>query len=250
MHAAGGHLSTAADLARYLVAHLNGGRIDGRQALPEGPIHATHQKQTDQDRAFGPYRRTGWALGWDIGVYDGELILHRFGDFTGFRSHVSFLPERGLGVVVLVNGSPAASLLSDLVATYIYERLLDRPQVGPRFKDRLAAYSKQVGEAKAAIAEEAAARAARPQQTPLPLAAYAGTYESFALGKMTWTVLDGRLRVGMGVAGCDAEAFDGPKNKFRMELTGRGEVVTFGVPPGAAEPARLQYAGYTFERVR
>ncbi len=250
MHAAGGHLSTAADLARYLAAHLSGGRLDGRQALPEGPINATHQQQTDQDRTFGPYRRTGWALGWDIGAYDGEVILHRFGDFTGFRSHMSFLPQRGLGVAVLVNGSPAASPLSDLVATYIYERLLDRPQVGQRFGERLAAFAKQVEEAKAAIAKEAATRAARPQQTPLPLAAYTGTYDNITLGRMTWTLGAGRLRVDMGVAGCEAEVYDGPKHRFRVELTGRGEVVAFGVPPGAAVPARLQYAGATFERIR
>ena len=84
MHAAGGHLSTAPDLARYLVAQVNGGRIDGKQALPEGVIHATHRQQIEQNRDFGSFHRFGWGLGWDLATYDGETVLQRFGGFSGF----------------------------------------------------------------------------------------------------------------------------------------------------------------------
>jgi CubicO group peptidase (beta-lactamase class C family) len=250
MHAAGGHVSSANDLARYLVAQLNGGKINGRQALPEAVINATHQQQTEQDRMYGPYHRTGWALGWDIGTYDGEVLFHRFGGFSGFHSHVSFMPQPGIGVVVLVNGGDAASPLSDLVATYIYQRLLDRPNVAATFDENLTAYAKRLETGKAAVAKNAAARAARPQQIPLPLKAYTGTYESFALGKMIWTMAGNHLHVTMGAASSDVEVYDGTKNQFRVELTGNGEIVTFGVQDGASVPPRLIYSGYTFERSR
>jgi CubicO group peptidase (beta-lactamase class C family) len=249
MHAAGGHVSSANDLARYLVAHLNGGRIDGRQALPEQAVHATHLQQTVQDRVFGPYHRTGWALGWDIADYDGELMLHRFGGFAGFRPHVSFMPHHNIGVVVLVNGGDAASFLSDIVATYIYERILQRPDVNARFDQRLAEYTKNLEAGKAALAKEKEKRAARQQPTQLPLESYTGTYESLAYGRMIWKLTSGQLHVSLGVASSAAEVYDASKNMFRVELTGSGDVVTFAVPQGANAPRRLLYNGYTFLRV-
>ena len=248
MHAAGGHVSTAKDLARYLILQLNEGKIDGAQVFPKAAIEATHQKQTDQDRIFGSFHRTGWALGWDIGTYGNDVVFHRFGGFSGFFSHVSFMPEHGIGVVVLVNGGDAASRLSDLIATYIYERLLEQPNVASKFDDALNAYVKQLESAKSAIAKKAAERASRQQETALPLNAYTGTYTSFALGDMVWTTAGNRLHVKMGAASSDVEVYDASKNQFRVELTGSGEIVTFGVPAGANAPARLMYSGYTFNR--
>jgi CubicO group peptidase (beta-lactamase class C family) len=249
MHAAGGHVSSANDLARYLVAHLNGGKIDGHQALPQEAVNRTHVQQTDQDRTFGPYHRTGWALGWDIGDYEGELLLHRFGGFAGFRPHVSFMPKHGIGVVVLVNGGGSASPLSDVVATYIYERLLDRPNIRARFDQRLMEYSKKLEERKAALVKEKEKRTASQQKTRVPLDSYTGVYESLALGRMTWNLADDRLHVTMGVASSVAEVYDPSKNMFRVELTGSGEVVTFAIPDGTTQPERLLYGGYTFQRI-
>lgn len=250
MHAAGGHLSSAKDLSRYLAAHMNGGRIDGKQALPEAPVNGTHVQQTDQDRMFGSFKRTGWALGWDIGDYDGERLLSRFGGFSGFFSHVSFMPEHGIGVVILVNSGATSTLLSDLVATYIYSRLLSRPGLDQLFAEKLTEYSKKLDERKIALAKEETTRAARPQKTPLPLSSYAGTYENVALGRMVWTLNEDHLQVKMGAASSDAEVFDGPKNMFRVELTGGGEVVTFAPPSQTALPDRFIFAGYTFQRIK
>lgn len=41
----------------------------------------------------------------------------------GFRSHVSFMPDRGVGVIVLTNASGAGSTLADAVATSVYDVL-------------------------------------------------------------------------------------------------------------------------------
>jgi CubicO group peptidase (beta-lactamase class C family) len=248
MHAAGGHVSSANDLARYLVVQLNAGHIDGEQVLPEAAIRTTHEKQTDQDRVFGSYHRTGWALGWDIGTYENDVLFHRFGGFAGFFSHLSFMPEHGIGVVVLVNGGDAGSMLSELVANYIYERMLEHRNVESKFDDALTAYVKRLEGAKTSIAKKAAERAARSQTTSLSLKAYTGTYNSFALGEMIWTMAGNHLHVKMGAASSDVEIYDAQKNEFRVELTGSGEIVTFGVSSGEHAPERLVYSGYTFQR--
>ena len=250
MQAAGGHVSTANDFARYLLAHLNGGRIGGRQVLPESAIRATHHQQIEQDRNVGSFHWFGGGLGWDLATYNGETVLMRFGGFRGFDSHVSFMPEHSIGVVILGNGSGGSVIVSNTIATYTYERLLAEPnrreqtavQQWKMFREKAEAYIIR-------RAEDLTRRRARPQTTPLPLGAYVGAYESPALGRMTWSLQEGRLRMQMGIAKGDAEAFDGPKHQFRVTLVGNGTVVAFSVEPGARQPSGLHWADHEFTRV-
>jgi hypothetical protein len=137
MHAAGGHFATSRDLARFVAAHASGGRLDGVQVFPRELIASAHRKHIDQDRRFGPFRRFGWGYGWDLGTYGDVTIVHRFGAFPGYRSHMSFMPDRGTGVVVLVNGGGPASDAADVVATYIYDRLSSRPNLAAAYKLRV-----------------------------------------------------------------------------------------------------------------
>ncbi len=246
MQAAGGHITSVHDLLRYLRAQLNEGRIDGRQALPARAIASSQQKQIDQHRAFGPFQRHGWGLGWDIADYEGDTILQRFGAFQGFRSHLSFMPERDLGVIVLSNGGGVSSPFTDLVATYIYDRLLQKPELEARYEERLESERRRIV---AAIEKDATTRGARAQTTPLPWTAYAGTYESEGWGRMVWTLEEGRLKVRMGLAIGDVEVYDGARYQFRVSLTGSGSVVTFVVPAGAGAPTALRFADETFVRV-
>ena len=90
MHAAGGHFATPRDLARFVAVHASGGRLDGVQVFPADMIASGHRKQIDQDQRFGPFHRFGWGYGWDLGTYGTETIVHRFGGFSGYRSHMSF----------------------------------------------------------------------------------------------------------------------------------------------------------------
>jgi CubicO group peptidase (beta-lactamase class C family) len=247
MQAAGGHVTTAHDLSRYLLAEINGGRVEGRQVIAEAAIRETQRKQVDQDRDFGSFHRFGWGLGWDLATYGGETVLQRFGGFQGFHSHLSFMPARNIGVVVLANGGGASGLIADLVATHAYDRLLLKP-VGD-IDARLAALAASIDEGRAADARGRASRRARPQVTPLPREAYVGTYDSPVLGRMIWTLADDRLRVRMGVARSDAEVFNGDAHQMRVELTGSGTVVSFDVPAGATRPTGLRFLNQAFTRV-
>jgi len=249
MHAAGGHLSTANDLARYLVAHINGGRLEGRQALPEAAVEATHRQQAEQSRSFGSFQRFGWGLGWDIATYDGDTVLQRLGGFQGFHSHLSFMPERRVGVVVLANGGAASALVADAVATYVYDRVLSKPSLTERVEERWKAFTAELARGREAIARDLATRQARPQTTSLPFEAYAGTYESPVLGKMVWTLENGRLQVRMGVAHGNVEVYNGTQNRFRVDLTGGGAVVDFTVTDGAKQPGSLRFLDQTFTRL-
>jgi CubicO group peptidase (beta-lactamase class C family) len=248
-HAAGGHFATARDLARFVAAHASGGLLQGRRVFPPDAIASTHEKHADQDRTFGPFHRFGWGYGWDLGTYEGKTIIHRFGSFPGYRSHVSFEPVSGIGVVVLVNGDGPASPAADLMATYIYDRLLGRAELTPEYDRRLTELESRAAGYKQAEAGELARRAARMAPLPHPLSAYAGRYENAKLGAMTWRVVGEGLEVRMGVASSRAEVYDAAKDQLRIELFGGGSVAAFEFPASGGAATALTINGERFERV-
>lgn len=249
MHAAGGHFATAGDLARYLAAHLSGGFVEGHSALPSAPVRATHVLRAEQDRDFGPYHRHGWGYGWDLGTWSGDTLIHRFGGFSGYRSHVSFMPARGLGVVVLTNGAGPASPASDLLATYIYDRLAGTPDVEATYQARLAELEQQAGGARAGLAADLEERRARTAPLPHPLGDYAGTYESPLLGRVTFVAVGSALEFRAGAARSRVEVFDAAAHQLRVEIGGSGDVATFRFPDGGGPAVAVQLAGQEFVRV-
>lgn len=249
LHAAGGHFATPRDLAKFVAAYAAGGTLEGRRVFPAGPIASTHQKHVDQDREFGPFHRYGWGYGWDLGTFEGDTIVHRFGSFIGYRSHMSFMPAFGIGVVVLVNGGGPASPAADLMATYIYDRLREKPDVEDVYETRLSELEARAAQGLQELADHLAERAARQVALPHSLEAYAGAYEHPALGRMDWRVVGDGLVVSMGVAESEAEVFAAAEDQLRVELTGGGEVVDFTFPEGGGPAESLEYNGFTLVRV-
>jgi len=238
-------VSTVLDLARWLKAHINSGRVDGKQIFPAKVVAETHRKQADQDRDFANFHRYGWGLGWDLGTYEEDTLIHRFGGFPGFRSHVSFMPQHHNGVVVLVNGGFLGSFLADMVACYIYDALLEKP--GLDEEQLLAEFREQAAQLKKRIGEDRARRAARSQVLPHPLTVYVGIYENAELGRMEWRVVDGKLEVTMGLLSSAVEVYNGEQNQLRVELVpARGEVVGFSIRGNQAES--ITYRGRKFVR--
>ncbi|MGH7468763.1 MAG: serine hydrolase domain-containing protein [Pseudomonas sp.] len=102
MNAAGGHMATIDDLARWITVHMDSGRIDGRQVFPARAVQRAHEMLAPQNLQFAFFQRDGWGMGWDIGSYHGERMISRFGSHASTRSHISFLPARRIGVVAQV----------------------------------------------------------------------------------------------------------------------------------------------------
>ncbi|MFD1218014.1 serine hydrolase [Microbulbifer celer] len=224
LHAAGGHFSTASSLARFVSAHINLGTFQGEQLLPAAPLHLTQRVHAKQDRKFGDYQRTGWGYGWDIGRYEGELLLHRFGAFPGYRTHMSFMPEHGVGVVVLANASTPAV---DLMANLVYETLLKKEGAQARFLDKLKVLEQRLAGYRERYAKHLEERKQRAAPLAHPLEAYTGSYDNPELGVMTWRLNGNYLEVQMGVAHSPAEIYDAKVNAFRIEITGGGRVAHF-----------------------
>lgn len=248
LHAAGGHFTTARDLARFVAVHAGGGMLEGQRVFPASAIAATHEPHVPQDREFGPYERFGWGYGWDLARWEGKTIVQRFGAFSGYRSHMSFEPESGVGVVVLTNGGEIASPAADLVASYVYDRLLGRTDLDAEYDRRLADLEARAAGYPDDVAEHLAERAARLAPLPHPLEAYAGTYESPALGRIEWRLVAGGLEARIGLVESRAEVFDAAANRLRIEVGG-GVVVDFEFPDDGGPASALTITGERFVRI-
>lgn len=249
MHAAGGHFATSRDLARFVAAHASGGRVEGVKVFPPEVIASAHRKHIAQPRQSWPFDRFGWGYGWDLSTYGDETIVHRFGGFSGYRSHMSFMPGRGTGVVVLVNGSGPAATAADVMATFIYDRLSGRPTMDAAHKLRMTDLRARADAFQTSLANDIKERQARIAPLLQPLQNYAGRYENARYGRMEWRVVDGGLESQMGVAHSSAEVIDARQNQLRVDLIGKWEILEFTFPPGGGSARALRYRGETFERV-
>ncbi len=196
MHAAGGSVSTVADLGRWLIINLNGGMIDGAQAIPQRAIEQVQARQAQLKASYSEYNRFAYGLGLYSAEYDGDLLLHHFGGET----HMSFMPEHGLGVVVLANELGFGSVVTHRLASTIYDMMLGKPDIDDRisrrlkeidarkisFVDRLVGYLVQM-EKQAPVGE--------PKFTSNELI---GDYVDPRLGKMSVAHNDGGLKLIFG----------------------------------------------------
>jgi len=91
-------ISSAEDLAHFLLAQLNGGRY-GRHALlsPESVVEM--QRPVIRSEGFS------YAMGWRVSEMHGATAIHHGGVVSHFRGKMVFLPRERWGVVVLTNVS-------------------------------------------------------------------------------------------------------------------------------------------------
>ena len=223
MQSAGGLVSTAADMARWLEAHIDSGRVDGVQLIPADVVAEAHRVLATTAGTQQGARLVGYGLGWNVALIGRDTILLHGGGFPGFTTRMSFMPRQRIGVVVMVNDN---SPLADMVALDVYRALLGRPGL---VSDSLRSARRQAAQFRERIAADRSTRASRPQTLPLPLSAYAGVYDNPAWGRIELSVVNGRLEARAGTAWSAVEVFDGAKHELRVELFGGGTVLRMQV---------------------
>eukprot|EP00058_Branchiostoma_floridae_P016679 XP_002602167.1 hypothetical protein BRAFLDRAFT_97982 [Branchiostoma floridae] len=121
---AGGVVSNALDMARYMKFHLSGGRdTAGRLVVPEDTLRQTHTVDfaaAPQRNKLEPYwpveagTAQGYGLGWMAGTYRGFRRVQHSGFVAGFASLLSLYPAASGGVYTSVNGPYTAGVASDI----------------------------------------------------------------------------------------------------------------------------------------
>ncbi|NNE48103.1 MAG: serine hydrolase [Rhodothermales bacterium] len=248
MNAAGGHLGSIESLTRWTVVQMDGGRIDGRQVFPEKAVALSHEILSTHDRQFAFFQRDGWGMGWDVGSYGDEPMVSRFGGYSRTRSHLSFLPDQRLGVVAQVNG-PGGSALTDIIAAYVYDVMMDRPDADSLAQTRLEEVRSQVAEVPEQVARFEAVQQSRLNPYPRPLSDYAGTYADDALGSVRFEHVRDTLRMHWGVLEGPTTVFDADSHQLRFSLFGSGAVATFAFD-GDGPADRVELFGRELMRQR
>lgn len=245
MQAAGGVVSTAPDLARFLIAQLSA--HDG--PIAHAVIERSHRQQAALDSHYMDFPRSGYAWGWYMGPYKGHTMLHHFGSFAGFHAHLSFMPDAGIGLVVLNNEDFLGAQLTSAIADEVYGVLLGEAGIDDKASRRFNALQAKAHAVPGKAAEARAALNARPWRLALPRAAYAGTYRNDLLGDMTVRLdADQTMRFRWGRVASAATAGTQP-DQVRVEFApNAGNFLAFAVAHGKV--AAIEFEHMVFRRVR
>jgi hypothetical protein len=237
---AGGAWSNAHDMARYVEVELAKGiGADGKRIVSEANLMARREPQvkiTDE---------MSYGLGLFVGTDHGVTVIHHGGNTLGFTSDMFFLPDHGVGAVVLANAGNANAFRNS-VRRKLMEVLFDgRDQAKGNLEYALKQRAK-------VLAKE------REEVTFDPEAAwiekFAGAYREPALGQVAVTVASG------------AGTFDAGEWRStlgrRLGADGVEKLVLTSAPwaglemlPGTKDGSptltlQLSQQQYTFERVR
>jgi CubicO group peptidase (beta-lactamase class C family) len=193
---AGGILSSAEDIAKWLRVQLSEGKLpDGSQLFSAATARqltsiVTPMPMADPPPELAPLKMNfhGYALGFDVRDYRGQKVLMHTGGLPGFVSRVAMIPGLHVGVAVLTNQESGAAFDS------IAFRIMDHYLAAPSF-DWIDAYRRVLERIQAgasAAGQSAAARDAQSKPSLRP-AQYAGTYRDAWYGDITIAEEDGRL---------------------------------------------------------
>ena len=251
MQSAGGIFMSVSDLGRWLNVNMNGGKLGTKQIFPADLIRTAQTGYTRSTRNEPPFSGDGeYGLGWQIGKYRDEKVIYHHGGYPGYRSHVSFMPDKKIAVGVLVNNDALGARLADMLAVYAYDSWLRTENLDAEFGQQLGDTLKVYEGRKQAIAAEAAARAKREWQLTKPFAEYAGTYTNDLMGTIDIAAKEKALTVRMGHLVTVATPYTQPDTiRVVMLPGGNGEVIGFA-KDAEGKFVALNLGGVTFTRAR
>jgi CubicO group peptidase (beta-lactamase class C family) len=117
--------ATTADMARYLLMHLEGGAVDGKRVLSKRALDEMHKQQITMDPAI-----PGYAIGFYEDAVGDLRILEHGGNMAGFSSLMVMIPEHHAGFFVvnqLENSALRDNLKWDLLLRFFPEAGKRRP---------------------------------------------------------------------------------------------------------------------------
>lgn len=180
---AGADWSTAHDMALYMMTEINKGvTVDGKRVVSEVNLLETWKPQVQVAA------ETSYGLGWFIDQYKGLKVIHHGGNTLGFTSEFAFLPDAGLGIVVMTNGQ-ASNLFNEAIRVRLLELVYDQPMEYDANID----FAIQQGDENLAKAQKQFRELDEEAVQP-----YLGTFQSDVLGDMLITLADGKLTMDVG----------------------------------------------------
>ena len=112
---AGSVSTTASDMSRFMLAHLQGGHFNEGRILKEETIRQMHSQQFTHHPKLD-----GMAFGFIESTINGQRILSHGGSTMLFDSGLYLLPDKNIGIFISYSGS------NYLVHTELFQQFMDR----------------------------------------------------------------------------------------------------------------------------
>jgi len=100
---AGSIFSSVLDLSRFVIAFVDSGRVDGKQAISPAIITTLTTAAAKIPGSAGEY-----GYGVNISTQRGVRVIQHGGSRSGYGSMITMVPEKQFGVIVLANRSGAS----------------------------------------------------------------------------------------------------------------------------------------------
>jgi CubicO group peptidase (beta-lactamase class C family) len=111
---AGSVSASAADMARFMIAHLQNGRYGDAAILQEATARLMHSQLFTHDP-----RLTGMAYGFIEMDMNSQDIIGHGGDTAWFHSMLALLPEHNLGIFVSTNSEGGGNITVAMMQAFI-----------------------------------------------------------------------------------------------------------------------------------
>lgn len=235
----GGVWSSANEMARYVMNELSrgaGAAAGGRRVASEASLTHRWEQQIaiETDVHYG--------LGFVVSKWKGLRHIHHGGGTAGFITLLSFYPEKGLGVVIVSNGT-GGQLIEGAIRAKLGELWFGTDE---KAEDVLTAAI----EAQRRLIEQLSARTGEP--TDAEMAPFAGVHENAELGRLEIKKTKEGWLLDAGAYKTKLLRYTRPDTKtslmmFQGPLT--GEELVPSAEPGASFELSQAQERYVFRRL-
>ncbi len=197
MAAAGGLISSANEMSKWLQLQLKGGKWNDMQIISEKSLNEMWYPQI-----MNPVSKTsmeiwpqihfkGYGLGWSIMDYYGKKVISHSGGYDGIISYTAFVPEANIGFVILTNklSSLYLPMIYTILDAYLAPENTNTKDWSTFFLDR----EKKYKESEANARKEKENLRATNTKPSAELSKYVGTYKSELYGEATIGLREGKL---------------------------------------------------------
>ncbi|HMI56099.1 MAG TPA: serine hydrolase domain-containing protein [Gemmatimonadaceae bacterium] len=120
--------ASGADMARFIIAHLQNGAYRGTRILSEAAARDMHRQH-----ATSHPKLAGFAYGFYEDFTNGERMLEHGGNVEGFSAQMTLLPERGVGFFIATQHEPAQlrDVIRNALLDHYFPATTKRPPAVP-----------------------------------------------------------------------------------------------------------------------
>jgi CubicO group peptidase (beta-lactamase class C family) len=239
MGPAGSINSNLNDLTKWVLFHLNDGRVNDSQLISSAMIRQmrTPYMAISTPQMFPEASNKSYGLGWFLESYRGHSRVYHGGNIDGFSALISFYPFDNIGIIVLTNmdGSPTPGIITSYAADLLFG--LEPIDWNTRMKEE----EKRAMEAKIKESEKEPDRVLNTKPTH-KLADYAGEYENPGYGILE-ILYDGKALTGVyndisarlehwhyDVFRAHIEEFEDRKILFTFAVNAAGDIAAVSAP--------------------